>query len=138
MRRRRRSTEALELLQTLETGELPEMIRSLVAASLLSGLPMEEICTRTGIPAKKAEAALAGLLSSGEGVQVVREPRIFLSRESFNALKRRLLGELTAYLKENPMKRPDLNTLACVNPECHLFRRPGEANRTVTEPAEGA
>lgn len=29
------------------------------------------------------------------------------------------------------MQRPDLDTLACVNPECHLFRRPGEANLTV-------
>ena len=29
------------------------------------------------------------------------------------------------------MKRPDLDTLACVNPECHRFRRPGEANLTV-------
>ncbi len=29
------------------------------------------------------------------------------------------------------MQRPDLNTLACVNPACHLFRRPGEANLTV-------
>ena len=29
------------------------------------------------------------------------------------------------------MKRPDLDTLAWVNPACHLFRRPGEANLTV-------
>jgi hypothetical protein len=29
------------------------------------------------------------------------------------------------------MQRPDLNTLACVNPDCHQFRRPGEANLTV-------
>ena len=29
------------------------------------------------------------------------------------------------------MKRPDLDTLACVNPACHLFRRPSEANLTV-------
>ena len=29
------------------------------------------------------------------------------------------------------MKRPDLDTLACVNPECQRFRRPGEANLTV-------
>jgi hypothetical protein len=29
------------------------------------------------------------------------------------------------------MKRPDLATLACVNPECQLFRRPGEANLIV-------
>jgi transposase-like protein len=29
------------------------------------------------------------------------------------------------------MQRPDLDTLACVNPECHLFCRPGAANLTV-------
>jgi hypothetical protein len=29
------------------------------------------------------------------------------------------------------MKRPDLDTLACVNPDCHLFRRPGAANLTI-------
>ncbi len=29
------------------------------------------------------------------------------------------------------MKRPDLDTLVCVNPACHLFRRSGEANLTV-------
>ncbi len=29
------------------------------------------------------------------------------------------------------MKRPDLDTLACVNPECQRFRRPGEDNLTV-------
>ena len=34
-------------------------------------------------------------------------------------------------LKESPMKRPDLDTLACANPACHLLRRPGEANLAV-------
>jgi transposase-like protein len=29
------------------------------------------------------------------------------------------------------MQRPDLDTLACVNPECQCFRRPGEANLTI-------
>ena len=29
------------------------------------------------------------------------------------------------------MKRPDLDTLACVNPECHLFRRTGQGNLIV-------
>src|SRR5262252_4456351 len=41
------------------------------------------------------------------------------------------LRQRPTVLKENPMQRPDLDTLACVNPECHLFRRPGEANLTV-------
>ena len=29
------------------------------------------------------------------------------------------------------MKRPDLDTLACVNPECHRFRLTGQDNLTV-------
>ena len=29
------------------------------------------------------------------------------------------------------MERPDLDTLACVNPECQRFRRPGENNLAV-------
>lgn len=29
------------------------------------------------------------------------------------------------------MKRPDLNTLACVNEECHRFNQPGLGNLTV-------
>ena len=29
------------------------------------------------------------------------------------------------------MQRPDLDTLACVNPACQCFRRPGEGHLTV-------
>ena len=79
-RRRRRSAEALELLEAIEKGEDTEKIRLLVAASLLSGLSLEEIVNRTGMSVKRIEAALATLLSAGELVQAVKEPRIFLSR----------------------------------------------------------
>ena len=41
------------------------------------------------------------------------------------------LRQQPTVLKEDTIKRPDLATLACVNPECRLFRRPGEANLTV-------
>jgi selenocysteine-specific elongation factor len=104
LRRRRRSAEALELLQALESGEEPEKIRLMVAASLLSGLSLEEIVNRTGMSVKRIESALATLLSSGELIQVVKEPRIFLSRQAFSTLKARLHTELLAYLKDNPMK----------------------------------
>ena len=104
LRRRRRSSEALELLQGLESGEETEKIRLMVAASLLSGLSLEEIVNRTGMSVKRIESALATLLSSGELVQVVKEPRIFLSRQAFSTLKARLHTELQAYLKDNPMK----------------------------------
>ncbi|HYS42761.1 MAG TPA: selenocysteine-specific translation elongation factor [Geobacteraceae bacterium] len=104
LRRRRRSAEALELLHALESGEESEKIRLMVAASLLSGLSLEEIVNRTGMSVKRIESALATLLSSGELVQVVKEPRIFLSRQAFGTLKARLHTELQAYLKDNPMK----------------------------------
>jgi selenocysteine-specific elongation factor len=102
--RRRRTPEALELLHALETGETPQKIRLLVAASLLSGLSLEEMISRTGLSVKKIEAALANLLSTGELVQVVKEPRIFLSREAFTNLKEKLHHELQTFLKDNPIK----------------------------------
>ena len=106
-RRRRRSTEALELLQELESGEDPNKIRLMVAASLLSGLSREEIVNRTGMSVKRIESALAILLSTGELVQVVKEPRTFLSRQAFSTLKARLHTELQAYFDKQPYEGGD-------------------------------
>lgn len=47
---------------------------------------------------------MATLLSSGEVVQMVREPRIFLSRASFVSLKGGLLSEVEGYLRDNPLR----------------------------------
>ncbi|WP_330217053.1 SelB domain-containing protein [Geobacter pickeringii] len=103
-RHRRRSAEALELLGALGGGSDTEKVRELVAGSLLSGVALEEIAVRSGVAAKRCDAALAALLSAGEVVQAVREPRIFLSRTSFGALKELLLGEVEGYLRDNTLK----------------------------------
>jgi len=103
-RRRRRSAQALELLTALGGGEDADKILLLIRESLLSGLPLEELITRSGLSAKRTEAALSGLLSQGLLVQVVREPRIFLSKEAFAELKSLLLDGLENYLRENPLK----------------------------------
>ncbi|CAG0968094.1 partial Selenocysteine-specific elongation factor, partial [Geobacteraceae bacterium] len=103
-RRRRRSDEALALLQALGEHAETDTVRLLVAGSFLSGVAFEEIVIRSGLTARKAEAALAPLLSSGEAVQVVREPRILLSREAFTSLKGHLLGEVEGYLRDNPLR----------------------------------
>ncbi|KAB0667425.1 selenocysteine-specific translation elongation factor [Oryzomonas japonica] len=103
-RRRRRSDEALQLLEVLGSEEHQRICALLVNQSLLSGIAFEEILLRSGIPRKAAETALAGLLPSGEIIQVVREPRTFLSREAFATLKSGLLGEVTAFLATNPLK----------------------------------
>jgi selenocysteine-specific elongation factor len=103
-RRRRRSTEALELLRTLQDGEDAEKIRLLARESLFTGITLDEIGTRSGLPMKRIETALTGLLSQGLLVQMVREPRIFLEKKACDGLKAGLLSELERYLRENPLK----------------------------------
>jgi len=103
-RRRRRSSEALELLEAAESGVDQERIRLLVESSLLSGISVQEMVNRSGMSGKRIEAALTPLLSGGSVLQVVKEPRVFLARQAFAALKERLSQELRDYLAENPMQ----------------------------------
>jgi selenocysteine-specific elongation factor len=103
-RRRRRSAEALELLSAAESGNDQERIRLLVESSLYSGLSLDEMVNRSGMSGKRIEAALGPLLSGGAVLQVVKEPRIFLGRDAFAALKQRLGEELGSYLAQNPMQ----------------------------------
>jgi len=103
-RRRRRSAEAQELLQAIADHHEAATLRLMVATSLLSGLSFDELVNRTGQSARKLEAALAPVLSAGEVLVVVREPRIYLSREAFATLRERLLMEVQHYLGDNPLK----------------------------------
>ncbi|BEH08464.1 MULTISPECIES: selenocysteine-specific translation elongation factor [Geobacter] len=103
-RRRRRSDEALALLEALGERSESDTVRLLVSGSLLTGICFEDIVVRGGLSARRAEAAMATLLSSGDVVQMVREPRIFLSRTSFVSLKGVLLSEVEEYLRDNPLR----------------------------------
>lgn len=102
--RRRRSEDALRLLESLDATEHQKTCRLIVAQSLLSGVSFDEIVLRSGISRKQAEAALQGLLVAGEIVQMIREPRIFLSREAVASLKQLVQDELASYLSVNPHK----------------------------------
>ncbi|GFO53420.1 selenocysteine-specific translation factor [Geomonas sp. Red276] len=103
-RRRRRSAEALALLEATEAGVDQDRIRLLVESSILSGISIQEMVNRSGMSAKRIEAALTPLLSAGAIIQVVKEPRIFLGKDAFGTLKGRLAGELNEYLVDNPMQ----------------------------------
>ena len=103
-RRRRRSGEALMLLDAVECGADQERIRLMVHSSLLTGMSLQELMNRSGMSARRVEAALPPLLTSGALIQVVKEPRIFLGQDSFAALKGKLSEELRAYLRDNPMQ----------------------------------
>ncbi|MSM39014.1 MAG: selenocysteine-specific translation elongation factor [Geobacter sp.] len=102
--RRRRTVEAIELLESLATGEESGIIAKMVSGSLLSGLSFSDLVKRTGLSARRVESALAPLLTAGGIIQVVREPRIYLSREGFSSLCELLSQELHAYLENNPLK----------------------------------
>lgn len=103
-RRRRRSAEALNLLESMALGEETLMVEQLVTAALLTGVSFEELIWRTGMSAKRLDAALSSPLSSGKVIQMVREPRIFLGRDSFTTLCDTLLHRLETYLAHNPIK----------------------------------
>ncbi len=103
-RRRRRSAEAVRLLESLDTADHQATISLIIGQGLLSGISFDEILLRSGIPRKVVESTLAGLLASGEVLQMTREPRIFLARGAFESLKKGMLGELAAYLAANPLK----------------------------------
>jgi len=102
--RRRRSLEAVELLENLARGAESEAIAGIVAGSLLSGITHAAIAARSGIPARRLEAALAGLLGSGEVIQVVREPKKYLGRQAFASLCSLLVEEMNRYFANNPLQ----------------------------------
>lgn len=102
--RRRRTLEAMELLDCIKTGDETAVIRGLVSAALLSGATQQQLMERTGFSAKKVEGALSSLLSSGDLIQVVREPRTFITRTAFEQLKAHLSAELTSYCSRNRLK----------------------------------
>ncbi len=103
-RRRRRNSEALELLEAFGQEEHSRTIALIISQSLLSGISFDEVLLRSGVPRKAAEAALTPLLSSGEVLQVLREPRMYLAKVAFEVLKKGLVDELSAFLDANPLK----------------------------------
>lgn len=103
-RRRRRSSDALELLEAFGGDDPQRTVSLIVAQSLLSGIGFDEILLRSGMSRKAVEAALTALLAGGDVLQVTREPRMFLSRVAFTTLKQGLVKELTAFLEANPLK----------------------------------
>jgi selenocysteine-specific elongation factor len=94
----------LELLHALDAGGGDEKLQLLIRESLLSGLSLEDLIIRSGLSEKEVESALAGLLSRGVIVQVVRKPRVFLSKDAFEELKSLLLEGVEAYVRANPLR----------------------------------
>ncbi len=103
-RRRRRNNEALQLLESLNRDELHRTIPLLISQSLLSGINFDDVTLRCGASRKNVETVLATLLSSGEILQMTREPRIFLSHAAFEELKQGIQKELESYLAANPLR----------------------------------
>ena len=103
-RRRRRGEEAVQLLESLDSRHHQRIGALIIGQSLLSGISFEDILIRSAIPRKAAESALSALLTSGDVVQLTREPRIFLSKASFVTLKQGLVNELSLFLAANPLK----------------------------------
>lgn len=104
LRRRRKTEEAMELLAALDGGTIDTKIALLVRESRLSGIGFDEISRRSGVGASVLETAFGPLLSRGDLVQAVKDPRIFLTREAFCELEESLVSALGTYLEENQLR----------------------------------
>jgi selenocysteine-specific elongation factor len=102
--RRRNPVETVEMLENLMLGAENESLAIMISASLLTGVTFTELSKRTGLAAKKLGTLLAPMLSSGEIIQVVREPAIYLSRDAFAATCAVIMNELNSYIIANPLK----------------------------------
>ncbi len=124
-RRRRRSVEALELLESMSLGDESAMVEHLVSTALLSGISFQELVWRSGLSVKRLNAAISQPLSSGKILQMLREPRLFLSHESFHTLCNVLYKSLETYLAHNPIKdgisREELKTRIPVRSDRRFF-----------------
>lgn len=103
-RRRRRNNEALQLLEAFGSADQQRTVQLIISQSLLSGITFDDVLMRSGFPRKAVETTLTALLSAGEIVQMVREPRLFLARSAVDTLKQGLVQELTSFLAANPLK----------------------------------
>ena len=92
------------MLKAMAIGDEAETVERLVAASLLSGISFQDLIWRSGLSAKRLDAALTLPLSSGKIIQMVRDPRLFLSRESFQNLCETLFKRVETYLAQNTIK----------------------------------
>jgi selenocysteine-specific elongation factor len=103
-RRRRRSSEALELLEAFGQEDQQRTISLIISQSLLTGVTHDDLVLRSGLPRKGVDAALSALLTTGEVLQMVREPKIYLSRAACDSLKQVMMSELLVFLEANPLK----------------------------------
>ncbi len=103
--RRRHSADTINLLKILDNGDDSQKIAGLVSSTLLSGASQEEIIDRTGLSVKRFDAAAAPLLSAGQIVLALRDPRTYLSITAFSSLRELLLEEVRKYCAENPIKQ---------------------------------
>lgn len=103
--RRRRSDDALRLLESLNTAEHRKSCELIVAHSLLTGISMDEILLRSGIPKKHAANVIQELLESGQIRQMTRDAPVFLSKEAVAQLKDLIMGDLIRFTKANPLKK---------------------------------
>ena len=104
LRRRRRNEDAVELLTALSGADAAAKIRLLVRESRLSGIGVNEIGFRGGLSHSVLDTVLIQLLSGGDLVQVLKEPRMLLTRGAFIELEKHLQAALGAFLAENPLR----------------------------------
>ncbi|MGC1613211.1 MAG: selenocysteine-specific translation elongation factor [Candidatus Acidiferrum sp.] len=97
-----RDTGRPAFLETLENREREEMLAAMTERALL-GLGFEEIVARTGWFEKEIGETAELLHKAGKLKIVSTEPLILFARKAFDEVRRKIVGRVERFHKENPL-----------------------------------
>jgi selenocysteine-specific elongation factor len=120
---RRKDTNVLPLLATLERGD-KDAIVAMLAAAEPGGLPLARLIARTGWLAAEAREAIERLTAKGTLAILEEDPLTVVPAAAVDALAPRIRQELEKFHRANPLvvgvPKEDLRGLAGAKPE--VFR----------------
>jgi len=102
--RRRRASEALSILESLDGADDKGVLEGMVATYRLSGIGHHELLIRSGIPARRFDAAMEALLREGRVIQILRDPKTYLGAAAAENLAEHLVSEVSSYLQRYPFR----------------------------------
>ncbi|MEN6623485.1 MAG: selenocysteine-specific translation elongation factor, partial [Smithella sp.] len=91
-------------LNLLQTGNLVERIGVILERAGFTGINLQGLAFRLGVKSKKIREALENLFSAKKAFMLDNEDTTVISARFFNQVEENIIGTITDYHKNNPLK----------------------------------
>jgi len=91
-------------LNLLQSGGLPDKIGVILERTAFMGINLPRLAFRLGVKAKKIREALENLFSAKKAFLLDSDDTTVISARFFHQLEENIIGAITAYHKNNPLK----------------------------------